>query len=72
LNKIDLALSGGEEYELVFTLRPDSLDYAKSILKNSGCELQIIGEIVLENKIWLEIDDICQNIPAKGWDHFIK
>lgn len=72
LDKIDLALFGGEEYELVFTLNADSVNYAKSVLKNTGCDLHIIGEIVLENRIWLEIDDICQNIPAKGWDHFIK
>lgn len=72
LNKIDLTLYGGEEYELIFTVKPNKVNEAKSVLNQTGSAINIIGEVVSEKRIWLETDSINQNIPARGWDHFIK
>jgi thiamine-monophosphate kinase len=70
LNSVDLALFGGEEYELVFTLHPKHVKKAKSALIKIGSEMHVMGEVVSEPSIWLEIDGHSRDIPAQGWDHF--
>ncbi|GLV59603.1 thiamine-monophosphate kinase [Dictyobacter sp. S3.2.2.5] len=43
---LDWALHGGEDYELLFTLRPSALDEVRSaIQQQSGTPLTVIGEI---------------------------
>lgn len=47
-NAIDMALSAGGDYELVFTLRSSGLEAARR-----ACDLTVIGEVV-EEGIWME------------------
>jgi len=57
-NYLDIALSGGEDYELLFTFKKENLGKIKKVLK--GTVFTIIGEIT-GNEI---------NFDNKGWNHF--
>lgn len=72
--KIDLALNGGEDYELCFTVPAKyASDVSQKIEKETATKVTIVGEII--SKIqgrWL-IDSAGKKSPlkAKGWDHFL-
>jgi thiamine-monophosphate kinase len=71
LDPLRLALDGGEDYELLFTVPPRlALRLPRTIL---GVPVTAIGEITLEKRILL-IDDAgrAQPLPAQGWDPFRK
>jgi thiamine-monophosphate kinase len=72
-NKIDpveLTLYGGEEYELVLTIKPDSLRKAEKAVEKIGGKLLPIGKVTTERKLVLEISGKKQPIAPKGWEHF--
>ncbi len=68
LNQTDLALSGGEDYELVFTVSPNN----KHSLENHKIEATHIGEITADSKSQIIVDKHGKKIDvkAKGYDHF--
>jgi len=71
LHPLRLALDGGEDYELLFTVPPRlALRLPRAIL---GVPVTAIGEITLEKRILL-FDDAgrAQPLPAQGWDPFRK
>jgi thiamine-monophosphate kinase len=70
IDVFDLVFFGGEEYELVFTLKSEFVNIAKDALKKIGCKLHIIGEVIKDKRIWIEMEEHCRDIPMKGWDHF--
>ncbi|MCX8170641.1 MAG: thiamine-phosphate kinase [Candidatus Bathyarchaeota archaeon] len=70
LDPISLSLYGGEEYELVVTVKPEMFEKAKSALKNIGAQLMEIGEVVGERRICVEIDGKRAILERKGWEHF--
>jgi thiamine-monophosphate kinase len=70
----EIALNGGEDYELCFTV---PIKYANYIFhefkKKLKTKVTIIGEIIPKKQgRWL-IDDKGEKFPlkAKGWDHFL-
>lgn len=65
-----LALYGGEEYELVVTIRRGSWRKAQQAVSKVGGKLIRIGEVVSGEKIVLQRDDKEEIIPYKGWEHF--
>lgn len=70
LNPIMTALSGGEDYELLFTISPD--DYEK--IKNH-MDFTIIGHAVeLEqgNYLVAKGSNELVNLTAQGWDAYLK
>jgi thiamine-monophosphate kinase len=71
LNSQQLALSGGEDYELIFTADKDTVARAKRAL---GCPVTVIGDITEEDLPTrvLVVDRRGTIIPyeKKGWDHF--
>ena len=70
INPNHLALYGGEEYELVFTVDPDRLDDAVEALSKVGCNLQVLGTATEEKNIVLVRDGAVNPILKGGWDHF--
>ena len=67
LDPITCALSGGEDYELLFTVRPEDIDKVKFLP-----ELYIIGDIV-PRADGIKLHTVGGNvhpIKAQGWKHF--
>ncbi len=70
INPLELALYGGEEYELIMTLKPYSWKKVKKIIENIGTEVSLIGEVTKKRKIKLKTDNKIFLIEKKGWEHF--
>ena len=70
LNPINLSLYGGEEYELVVTVKPNLWNRAEKTLKNIGTTLIKIGRVMKGSGVKLEINGEKRIIERKGWEHF--
>jgi thiamine-monophosphate kinase len=73
LNSFDpaeLALYGGEEYELVITVKPEGWAAAASAVEAVGGKLMPIGKATEEKQILLKKDGKQSSIEARGWEHF--
>ena len=71
LDPLQLALHGGEDYELLFTV-PSKL--ARRLPRKIGnIPVTVIGEITREKKILIvEPNARSSSLPSKGWDPFRK
>ncbi|MEM3578301.1 MAG: thiamine-phosphate kinase [Candidatus Bathyarchaeia archaeon] len=70
LDSLELALYGGEEYELVLTLKPKMWKKAETAVKRVGGRLLPIGKVTAERRILLEADGEKRVIEPRGWEHF--
>ncbi len=70
LNATELALYGGEEYELVLTVKPEGWDRAKCAVQKAGGTLIAIGKATASHDIVLCKENVELKIPCKGWEHF--
>ena len=67
---LELALSGGEDYELLFTA---SAEVMNRLRKNAPCPITVIGEITSDNVgevALLDSKGNHVNLARKGWEHF--
>ena len=67
---LELALSGGEDYELLFTGSTEVIDRVK---KAASCPVTIIGEIVVDKAGEITLVDKRGkpfNLAKTGWEHF--
>ena len=73
LNRLDaseLALYGGEEYELVLTIKPDGWAAALAAVEAVGGQLLPIGKAIKDKRITLGVNGEKHPIDARGWEHF--
>lgn len=70
LNASELALFGGEEYELVVTVKPEKWAIAVAAIKSVGGQLLPIGKATERHQVLLDIDGKKKVIKASGWEHF--
>ena len=70
LDALELALYGGEEYELVLTVKPEKWSEAKAVVEVVGGCLIPIGKATYEKQVILEMDGEKRVIEARGWEHF--
>lgn len=70
LNSEEFALFGGEEYELVLTIRPENWIRAKDLVNNLGGNLIPIGKVIADPKVISTSNHCVREIPARGWEHF--
>jgi thiamine-monophosphate kinase len=70
LDPIDLALYGGEEYELLVTVKPNLWIKAVDALKAVGSPLIKIGVVTKKKQILLKTDEKILPIEHRGWEHF--
>jgi thiamine-monophosphate kinase len=70
LDPLELALYGGEEYELVLTIKPGLFGKAKEAVEEVGGELWPIGETTAERRILLNADGKKRVIEPRGYEHF--
>jgi len=67
---MELALSGGEDYELLFTASAGVIDKARADI---SCPVTVIGEITAENAGKVTLTDSEGkpfHLAGGGWDHF--
>ena len=67
---LEMALSGGEDYELLFTASDAVID---KVRKAASCPVTVIGEIVADETATVRVVDINGNpfnLRKAGWDHF--
>jgi thiamine-monophosphate kinase len=70
LDAQELALYGGEEYELVLTIKPRLWEKAEKALNDVGGTLLCIGKVTSEKQILLETNKKRSVIEPRGWEHF--
>ena len=73
LNSLDaseLALYGGEEYELVLTVKPEGWAAALAAVETVGGQLLPIGKATKDKRIILRVNSEEHPIDARGWEHF--
>ena len=71
LNLFDLVFNGGEEYELVVTVKPSMLEEAVEAVEKVGGRLEVIGrateDIETVKAIW---EGRVVEVPRRGYQHF--
>ena len=70
LNPVELALYGGEEYEILVTLKPEFWQEATKAVEKVGGTLIRIGVVTKEKQLLLKSDGKTVSIDARGWEHF--
>ncbi len=70
LDAADLAFYGGEEYELVMTVKPEKWEGAKALVRAVGGCLIPIGRATAGKDVVLEADGARRAIEPRGWEHF--
>jgi thiamine-monophosphate kinase len=72
VDPLDLALSGGEDYELLATVRPGALEEAAAKVRDRfGTALTDIGEIRADGGVVaVESGGPERPLEPAGWDHF--
>lgn len=68
---LELALSGGEDYELLFTGKMEAIENTS---KQAGCRVTVVGEITADHPGKVAVygpDDKSMDIERLGWEHFI-
>ena len=69
---LELALSGGEDYELLFTA---SAEVIEGVKRAASCPVTVIGEIVAGKKGEITLVDRKGkpvSLDRRGWEHFVK
>ena len=74
VDAIDLALLGGEDYELLFTVPKNALDHVtERLLRETGTSAVPIGEVVDgPTELLLRRNGKCAPPDDHGFDHFIR
>ena len=67
---VDLALTGGDDYELCFTLPPGALAQLSAVAADQQCPLTCIGVLEAEPGLRLYQDGAAVHRPMAGFDHF--
>jgi thiamine-monophosphate kinase len=70
LNSWELGLYGGEEYELIVTIKPDLWQKAVEAVKTFGISLTRIGITTKEKNIEFIMNGEIIRIERRGWEHF--
>lgn len=68
------ALYGGEDYELLMTLKPSKVALAIKALRKIKTSLTIIGKVVKKSEgVHIQNrEGSTGKLPARGWNHFVR
>jgi thiamine-monophosphate kinase len=70
LDPLELTFYGGEEYELVVTVKPKLFEKAKKAVEQVGGELLLIGRVTADEQVLLRIRGKTRVIEPRGYEHF--
>ncbi|MEN3053608.1 MAG: thiamine-phosphate kinase [Candidatus Methanosuratincola petrocarbonis] len=65
----ELALYGGEEYEIVLTIKPEALGRAQLAAERCGNSILLIGRVEEGRGVFFNDGTVERPIEAKGWEH---
>jgi thiamine-monophosphate kinase len=70
---VQLSLSGGEDYELLFTVRgPEGERWLSALGKRAGVKFTKIGEVLKGDRAYLELENgIRKALKPEGYEHFV-
>jgi thiamine-monophosphate kinase len=71
LDPLELTLYGGEEYELVLTIKPELWRKAKTAVEKVRGWLLPIGKAITEKKVILDTGKTKCVIEPRGYEHFV-
>jgi len=73
LDELELALSGGEDYELLAAMPAEAVEGARRELSEVfGVSLTEVGEITPEGLVAVDADGTERPLEPRGWDHFSR
>jgi len=64
---LDLALTAGGDFELVFTVSPDLMDRARQ-----ACDFTVIGKVLEEREIMIDSERGRKRLEPRGYEHMTK
>lgn len=70
LDSSELALYGGEEYELVLTVNPKMWMEAEAAVESVGGKLLPIGKATRDKQVVLDVDGVKRVVETRGYEHF--
>jgi thiamine-monophosphate kinase len=70
IDPVELALYGGEEYELVLTIKQRSWKKASQVVRDVGGSLTKIGRVTRKTDMTLHWKGKTILIEPRGWEHF--
>ena len=68
----DLALKGGDDYELLFSVSEDNKVGMETALANTGNKVTCIGQLNGSDKITTTLNNEPVNIKIQNYEHFTK
>jgi thiamine-monophosphate kinase len=68
---LQLALGSGEEYELAFCARPEAVNSVRDLSYELELPITLIGEVIQDRGLFIELDKGTVTIEAKGFEHEI-
>lgn len=70
LDPDDFVLYGGEDFELVFTLKPENWEEVRRGLEKVGCNATVIGRVEKGKGVNIEENMKVRELPDRGYEHF--
>jgi thiamine-monophosphate kinase len=70
VDPVELALYGGEEYEIILTVKPRLWHAAEKAVSRIGGRLLRIGRVTTEKRVLFEISGKKHVIKPRGYEHF--
>ncbi len=64
------ALSGGDDYELCFTLAPEKMPELAMLIAQGKLNATVVGEITVGNAVSCELNGELFALPKRGYQHF--
>ncbi len=71
-NLFDLALTGGDDYQILFTVAEKNLDALLNLAKQEKIELFVIGDIVEQGYFMMDQNKSIDVSTFRGFDHFVS
>ncbi len=66
----DFTLFGGEDFELLFTVRKEGWSKVKRGLARRGTKASVIGEVARGRGVYLQTEQKAEKMPDRGYEHF--
>lgn len=70
-NLDDFVLFGGEDFELLFTVKPMRWEKVQLMLKRIGTMTTQIGRVAKGRGVFVQGDEKTRKLPDRGYEHFI-